>query len=234
MATKINVTSGDPYRGTGGQFGTSPDQKLADSFKTLQAQKLVKPEDNDKKVAKMAKEAKAKLAALRSQSTPAPDGTTPTDNPNWKAMGTEAEANDFAKGSKFKGTLYHGTTQTSATAISKKGFDMNKKAKRGETNFPGTIMLAADPEEAAWYGRRAGGDDGQVRPYGVLSAKIMTTKHKKFNSDGYDKFRGNMTQEETIKKLFSQYDSFEISGFGVSTVAVKDPKQIMVFKNDKR
>lgn len=65
MSEKINVDSGNPYRGDGGKFGTSPDQKLKDSFKALEGKKFVSRDDNQKRVKTAQKEAKAKLAALR-------------------------------------------------------------------------------------------------------------------------------------------------------------------------
>lgn len=65
MAEKIAVDSGNPYRGVGGKFGTSPDQKLADSFKKLAATKLVSPKDNEKKIKSLKGDAEAKLASLR-------------------------------------------------------------------------------------------------------------------------------------------------------------------------
>lgn len=69
MPDKIDVKSGDPYRAAGGKFGTSPVQKLEDSFKALEGKKFVGHDYNKSKIDSLKGDAKDKLAELRSGNT---------------------------------------------------------------------------------------------------------------------------------------------------------------------
>lgn len=128
--SKINVESGNPYRDQSGHFGTSPDQKLIDSFKALQGKKFVPKDGSGNKdgqsnsaivIAKI-KEAQAELAALRANSNydlPDPanvqgfDVTKLTDNQksmilrrNEKLNSTQTYGEYFEKAKGQKGDIY--------------------------------------------------------------------------------------------------------------------------------
>tara|TARA_B100001245_G_scaffold236593_1_gene228606 strand:- start:5453 stop:6217 length:765 start_codon:yes stop_codon:yes gene_type:complete len=143
MASRIDVESGNPYRDSEGHFGTSPNAKLKAALYAVHGKKFV-PKGSDrnaKKIASKKQEAMDKLAALRGNGS------------IWKPSGTADEANTFAKDSKVKDTLFHGTNSTSADGIKESGFDTG--SSRSDKMFGDGVYLAGDKEVADWYADKA-------------------------------------------------------------------------------
>lgn len=178
---------------------------------------------------------------------------------NWKPSGTSKEANDFSKNSKYKATLLHGTSNTSAVAIKKDGFNPTS-SKTGRQLGDGTYFIG-DPKAAAWYAEKASGNSsGQV-----LKAKINVDKpyvsdySQKMNIGGYEHSgmsidiakhgveTGRWKNLEGVNKASSKvydevkadwgnkilktHDAIIDDQWGDVLVVVRDKKSIMVFED---
>lgn len=253
MAGKIDVKSGDPYRDTSGHFGTSPDQKLKDSFALLQGKKFISHEDNKKKIDATKKDAKAKLAELR--------GTGIT---NSKFSGTQAEADEFAKDSAIQDTIYHGTTSSASDSISQGGFDVGKSIS--DKLFGDGVYLTGDKEIADWYAGNAAKKSGDattvsmkvnvknpyiedtndfshtIGKYGVnqFSFDMYTwgVENKKWsNPAGYEKKTEKISNYNKLTREFGNHllethDAIvQKNSKGIEVMVIKDPKNIMVINN---
>lgn len=177
-----------------------------------------------------------------------------TGDSNWKPSGTSKEAKDFSKNSKYKGTLFHGTTKSSASGINKTGFTISNKSLNGRQGGDG-IYLTNTKEIANRYASRNATDGGKV-----LTMKINVKNPKTYSTDGDDSFSSNVLKYAKENKLIKpgvktvddigiktyfkisndysnevlkDHDAIINKGFFDDIIIVKSPKSIMTFGDSK-
>ncbi len=74
-------------------------------------------------------------------------------NTKWKPSGSKKEVDEFAKNSKYKDTLYHGTSTLSSDSIKSEGFNKDKTISK--RMFGDAVYLITNKKEAAYYAQIA-------------------------------------------------------------------------------